>query len=144
MDTHAHEDSRQDAAMAEVGPEDMVYDLGCGDGRMIIAAARRTGARAVGSELDLLCFLLCQVRITVLGLRRRVRIVYGDLFEQDLSQDGVVAYYLLRRTNVKLERKLARELHPTTRIVSNSFTFPGLQLLRRDSQAEVYVYSIRP
>jgi predicted RNA methylase len=144
MDTHAHEDSRQDAARAEVGPEDMVYDLGCGDGRMIIAAARRTGARAVGIELDLLCFLLCQVRITVLGLRRRVRIVYGDLFEQDLSQDGVVAYYLLRRTNVKLERKLARELHPTTRIVSNSFTFPGLQLLRRDSQAEVYVYSIRP
>jgi len=69
--------------MAEVGPDDLVYDLGCGDGRIIVTAARRYGARAVGIELDPLRFVWCQILVTVLGLRNRVRIVYGDFYKQD-------------------------------------------------------------
>jgi len=113
-------------SMAEVGPGDLVYDLGCGDGRIIIAAARHYSARAVGIELDPLRFLWCQILITVLGLRDHVRIIFGDFYKQDLSDASVVTCYLLRATNKKLERKFKDELSPETRVVSNYFTFPSL------------------
>lgn len=129
--------------MAGVGPDDLVYDLGCGDGRIIITAARRYGARAVGIELDPLRFLWCQMLITVLGLRGRVRIVYGDFFKQDLSAASVVTCYLLRVTNKKLEGKFKSELSPETRVVSNYFTFPGLQLVSEDQEEKLYLYNLR-
>jgi ubiquinone/menaquinone biosynthesis C-methylase UbiE len=129
-------------SMAEVGPDDLVYDLGCGDGRMIVTAARRYGARAVGVEIDPLRYLWCQMRITTLGLRDRVRIVYGDFFAQDLSDADVVTCYLLQSTNKRLENKFEQELHPGTRVVSNDFTFPGLRLVRKDDQDKLYLYSL--
>ena len=125
--------------MAEVGPGDLVYDLGCGDGRTIITAARRYGARAVGIEIDPLRYLWCQALITVLGLRDRVRIVYGDFFTQDLRDADVVTCYLLQDTNNKLEGKLGQELRPGTRVVSNTFTFPGLLKVRQDGEAKLYL-----
>jgi SAM-dependent methyltransferase len=127
--------------MAEVGPGDLVYDLGCGDGRTIVTAARRYGARAVGIEIDPLRYLWCQGLITALGLRDRI--VYGSFYRQDLSDADVVTCYLLQSTNEKLEGKLIQELHPGTRVVSNSFTFPRLRLLWRDSKAELYLYNLR-
>jgi predicted RNA methylase len=130
--------------MAEVGPSDLVYDLGCGDGRTIITAARRYGAQAVGIEIDPLRYLWCQILITVLGLREQVRVVYGSFFEHDLSDADVVTCYLLQSTNENLEDKLKRELHLSTRVVSNRFTFPGLRPLRRDGEAEIYLYRVGP
>jgi len=129
--------------MAEVGPDDLVYDLGCGDGRIIVTAARRYGARAVGIELDPLRFLWCQMLITVLGLRDRVRIVYGDFFKQELSDASVVTCYLLRDTNKKLQGKFKRELNPEARVVSNYFPFPGLQLIGEDKEEKLYLYNLR-
>jgi predicted RNA methylase len=130
-------------AMAEVGPDDLVYDLGCGDGRTIVAAARRFGARAVGIELDPLRYCWCQVLITLLGLRDRVQVIYGDFFAQDLSAADVVTCYLLQATNDRLVGKLKRELDSGARIVSNSFTFPGLHLIRQDTRNALYVYRLR-
>ena len=129
--------------MAEVGPGDLVYDLGCGDGRTIVTAARRYGAHAVGIEIDPLRYLWCQMLIAVLGLRDRVRVVYGNFYKQDLSDADVVTCYLLQSTNEKLEGKLIEELAPGTRVVSNDFTFPRLRLLRRDGEAEIYLYGLR-
>jgi predicted RNA methylase len=130
---------RKMLTMAEVGPGDLVYDLGCGDGRTIVTAARRYGARAVGIEIDPLRYLWCQLFITVLGLRDRVRIVYGDFFNQDLSDADVVTCYLLQDTNDKLEEKFKRELRPGTRVVSNTFTFSGLHKVRQDGDARLYL-----
>jgi SAM-dependent methyltransferase len=130
--------------MAGVGPGDLVYDLGCGDGRTIVTAARRYGAHAVGIEIDPLRYLWCQALITVLGLRDRVRVVYGNFYKQDLSDADVVTCYLLQSTNEKLEGKLIQELAPGARVVSNDFTFPRLHLLRRDGEAELYLYNLRP
>jgi len=130
-------------AMAEVGPDDIVYDLGCGDGRIIVTAARRYGAKAVGIELDPLRFLWCQILITVLGLRERVRIVYGDFFKQDLSAASVVTCYLLTVTNKKLEGKFKSELNSDTRIVSNYFTFSSLQLVSEDKEEKLFLYTLR-
>jgi SAM-dependent methyltransferase len=125
--------------MAEVGPGDLVYDLGCGDGRMIVTAARRYGARAVGIEIDPLRYLWCQILITVLGLRDRVKIVFGDFFTRDLRDANVVTCYLLQDTNNKLEGKFERELRPGTRVASNTFTFPGLLNVRQDGGAALYL-----
>jgi SAM-dependent methyltransferase len=126
--------------MAEVDPEDVVYDLGCGDGRIIVTAARRYGARAVGIEIDPLRYLWCQLLVTVLGLRDRVKIVFGDFFSQDLSAADVVTCYLLQGTNRKLQCKFKAELQPGSRAVSHYFTFPGLQLVRQDEEAKLYMY----
>ncbi|MDY7078002.1 MAG: class I SAM-dependent methyltransferase [Chloroflexota bacterium] len=130
--------------MAEVGPDDLVYDLGCGDGRIIVTAARRYGSRAVGIEIDPLRYLWCQILITILGLRDHVRVVRGDFFTQNLSDADVVTCYLLQSTNEKLESKLERELDPGTRVVSKDYTFPNLHLLRRDSDDKIYLYNLAP
>jgi SAM-dependent methyltransferase len=129
--------------MAEVGPEDLVYDLGCGDGRLIVTAARRYGARAVGIELDPLRWAWCQVLVTVLGLRGQVQVVYGDFFAKDLQDADVVTCYLMQSTNEELQGKLMRELIPGARVVSHAFTFPELRLRRRDGEANLYLYNVR-
>lgn len=105
--------------LAEVGPDDTLYNLGCGDGRVIITAARHYGAWAVGIEIDPLRYLWCQILIAVLRLRSRVKIVFGDFFRQDLGEADVVTCYLLQGTNNKLEKKFKRELRPGTRVVSH-------------------------
>jgi predicted RNA methylase len=128
--------------MAEIGADELVYDLGCGDGRTIITAARHYGARAVGLELDPLRYLWCQILITILGLRSRVRIIFGDFFDHDLNQADVVTCYLLQRTNKKLQEKFRQELHPKTRIVSHYFTFPKLKLVRQDEDDRLYLYNL--
>jgi SAM-dependent methyltransferase len=127
--------------MAEVGPGDVVYDLGCGDGRTIVTAARRYGASAVGIEIDPLRYLWCQMLITVLRLRAEVRVVHADFFTQDLSGADVVTCYLLQSTNERLVGKLRQELRPGARVVSSDFTFPTLRMLRLDSDAGLYLYS---
>ena len=126
--------------LAEVGPGDLVYDLGCGDGRTIVTAARRYGARAVGVEIDPLRYVWCQAVITLLGLRDRVRVVYGDFFAQDLGEADVVTCYLLDSTNRKLQKKLLSELAPNTRVVSHMFAFPELHLIHYDKQDQLYLY----
>ena len=78
--------------------------------------------------------------ISILGLRGRVEIIYGNFFTKDLSEADVVTCYLLQSTNEKLQGKLMEELHPSARVVSNDFTFPGLQLQRQDSKDSIYLY----
>jgi cyclopropane fatty-acyl-phospholipid synthase-like methyltransferase len=133
---------RKMLAMADVQPGEVVYDLGSGDGRVIIMAARRFGARAVGIEIDPLRYLWTRMLITVLGLQGEVRVVWGDFFDQDLSQADVVTVYLLQKTNTRLMDKLRRELRPGARVVSNTFIFPGWALARKDSEAQLYMYKM--
>ena len=126
--------------LAEVGPDDLVYDLGCGDGRIITTAARHYGSQAVGIELDPLRYLWCQILITVLGLRDRVQIIYGDFFTKDLSDATIVTCYLSAPGNKKLQDKLIQELQANTRVVSHRYTFPKLQIQQKDKEYDVYLY----
>jgi len=125
--------------MAEVGSEDVVYDLGCGDGRMVIAAAMRYHARAVGIEIDPLRYLWCQFLITILGQRKRIRIIFGNLFNQDLSEADVVMCYLMPDALSKLEMKFEQELRPGTRVVSNRFAFPTFDKVQEDGNVRLYL-----
>lgn len=106
--------------MANVTPQDVVMDLGSGDGRTVITAAKR-GARAIGVEFDPNMFALSKANAEKEGVTGKASFINGDLFEQDLSQATVITMFLLPQINMKLRPKLL-ELKPGTRIVSNSFT----------------------
>ena len=125
--------------MAEVNSDDILYDLGCGDGRTVMTAAKQYGARAVGIEIDPLRYLWCQVAITLRGLRNRVQIKYGNFFKYDLSNATVVTCFLLQETNDMLEDKFKKELQPGTRIVSNIFTFSEFDLKQENEETRLYI-----
>jgi ribosomal protein L11 methylase PrmA len=107
--------------VANVGKNDIVYDLGCGDGRIPVTAARKYGATGVGIDIDPQRIKEAKENVAKNNVGDKVSIVQGDLFEQDLSKATVVTLYLLPSLNVKLMPKLMRELKPGTRIVSHAF-----------------------
>ena len=107
--------------LAEVTAGDVVYDLGSGDGRIVIAAARDRGARGVGLEIDPVLVAQATERARRLGLADRLTFRQQDLFEADLTPATVVTLYLSPDLNRRLRPKLLRELRPGARIVSHSF-----------------------
>ncbi|HEU4680780.1 MAG TPA: class I SAM-dependent methyltransferase [Gemmatimonadales bacterium] len=106
---------------AQVGPKDVVYDLGCGDGRIVIRAVKRYGARGVCVDIDPVRIAESRRNADTAGVAGRITFREGDLFEMDLSKASVVALYLLPALNERLRPKLFRELRPGSRIVSNAF-----------------------
>lgn len=128
--------------MAEVRAGETVYDLGSGDGRVLFAAARMFGARAVGIELDPLRVLWTRGVAWLLGIRNRVEVRQGDFFTQELRDADVVVCYLLTSTNRRLADKLLEELRPGTRVVSNAFPFPDWEPAAEDLEHRVYFYRI--
>ena len=107
--------------LAGVTKDDVVYDLGSGDGRIVVLAAQKYGARGVGIELDPRLVEISRQVARDAQVADRVRFVEGDLFAADISEATVVTLYLLPSLNVKLMPRLKAELKPGTRIVSNSF-----------------------
>jgi len=107
--------------LAEVRPDDVVYDLGCGDGVIVTTAAQKYGARAVGIDIDPQRVKEATERAQKMGVSDKVTILEGDLFEADIKDATVVTLYLLTSLNIKLMPKLQKELKPGTRIVSQSF-----------------------
>ena len=105
--------------LANVHSGDSVYDLGCGDGRLLIMAARRFGALGTGVEIDPVRVWVGRLLVWVLGLRRQVRILRGNLYEVDLSKADAVFLYLSPEVNRRLEPKLVKELRPNARVISN-------------------------
>jgi SAM-dependent methyltransferase len=111
--------------LAQVRPGDMVYDLGCGDGRIVIAAAERYGARGVGVDIDPRRVAEAQAAARRAGVDGRVRFAVQDLFQTDFSQASVVTLYLFPEMNAKLKPKFLAELRPGARIVSHQFGIAG-------------------
>ncbi|MDH3320270.1 MAG: methyltransferase domain-containing protein [Betaproteobacteria bacterium] len=107
--------------MAQVTPDDYVVDLGAGDGKIAIAAARKFGARALGIEYDPDMARHAQRNVERAGVAARARIVQGDIFLSDFSQATVVTMYLLPALNLKLRPQLLA-MRPGTRVVSHSFS----------------------
>ena len=107
--------------MAKVRKNDLLYDLGCGDGRIVITAARKYGARGVGYDIDPQRIRESNENAERAGVTDRVRFVQGDLFQADLSGATVVTLYLLPDVNARLRPKLLSELKPGTRIVSHDY-----------------------
>ena len=108
--------------LGEVGPRDLLIDLGSGDGRLVIEAARARGARGLGVELDADLVQVSQSEARRLGVADRVRFLRQDLFETDLTPATVITLYLLPPVMMALRPRLATGLAPSTRIVSHDFT----------------------
>jgi SAM-dependent methyltransferase len=108
--------------MAEVKPSDVVYDLGCGDGRIVIMAAERFSARGVGVDIDPQRIDEARANAAKAGVADRTEFRLGDLFNADIREATVVTLYLLPDVNLRLKPKLLSELKPGTRIVSHDFT----------------------
>ncbi len=128
--------------MAEVDSRDVVYDLGSGDGRIVAEAARKYRAIGIGIEADPLRVLWSRVKLRLLGLNRRTQIIWGDIFNQDISDATVVTVFLWQKTNEKLKEKLQMKLKPGTRVVSHIWTFSGWTPLEVDREDRVYLYVI--
>jgi len=106
-------------SLAEVKPGDIVYDLGCGDGRIVIAAARDHGARGVGIDLNPKRIKEANDNARTAGVDDRVTFRVGDIFQEDYSDATVVALYLPADLNIRLRPQLWRQLKVGARVVSN-------------------------
>ena len=111
--------------LAQLKPGETLYDLGCGDGRIIIMAAQQFRAYAVGVELDEGRFKRCSNKIQELGLESQVKVVHGDLMKVDLAPADVVTLYLLTSSNEKIKPNLEHYLKQGARVVSHDFEIPG-------------------
>ena len=132
--------------MTDVKAGDVVYDLGCGDGRIVIAAVQKRGAsRGVGIDIDPQRVQEATANARKAGVLGKVKILQADLFTTDISEATVVTLYLLPTLNVKLMPKLMKELKPGTRIVSHAFdmgdSWPPEQTADVDGR-KVYYWTI--
>ncbi len=107
--------------LGQVKKTDLLYDLGCGDGRIVIAAAKNFGARGVGIDIDPQRIKEARENAKRAGVEDLVRFELGDLFEAKFADATVVTLFLLPRINLKLKPKLLEQLKPGTRVVSNTF-----------------------
>ena len=107
--------------LADVKKTDIVYDLGCGDGRIVIAAAAAVGAHGVGIDINPVRIKEANENARKAGVQNIVRFEEKDLFEADIHEASVVTLFLLNAVNLKLRPKLLKDLKPGTRVVSNTF-----------------------
>jgi trans-aconitate methyltransferase len=107
--------------VAKVGKSDVLYDLGSGDGRIVITAAKKFGTRGVGVDIDPVRVKEARENAAKAGVTDRVKFLQQDLFETDIREATVVTLYLLPEVNLRLRPKLLSELKPGTRVVSHNY-----------------------
>ena len=130
--------------IAQVGPSDTVMDLGSGDGRIVIAAAQRFGARGIGVDINPEHVERGRYAAESAGVSGRVRFVRADLFDIDISEATVVTLYLLRHVNLELRDRLRNELRPGSRVVSRQFDMGDWEPRAQfgESADRIYCWSI--
>lgn len=130
--------------MANVSSSDVVYDLGSGDGRIVIAAAKNYGARGVGIDIDPERIRESNENAKKAQVTDKVEFIEADLFESDFSEASVVTLYLLGSLNEKLRPRLMEQLKPGTRIVSHAFDMGDWEPERREvvDGATIYLWTV--
>lgn len=129
--------------LAEVKPNMLVYDLGSGDGRVVIMAAREFKARAVGIEINPILAIWSKLLVKIFGLSKRVKIIRGNFFKEKIKDADVVITYLLKETNEKLRKKLKKELKSGSKVVALKYPFYGWKTIKFDKKFKIYVYKIK-
>lgn len=136
--------------LAKLKPGERLYDLGSGDGRVVIAAAQKYDVKAVGVELSSRLVKSSQAEIQKLGLADKASVVHGDVFDADLTDADVVILYLMRDSNNTLKPKLEKMLKAGVRVISHDYEIQGwrpvqvekAEALRRNHT--IYVYKMPP
>jgi ubiquinone/menaquinone biosynthesis C-methylase UbiE len=111
--------------LSQVKPGEMLYDLGCGDGRLIILAAKDRGANSTGIELREDLVERARTEIKRFNLEDKVKVIQGNFFDVNISDANIITLYLTSSANERLRPKLEAELKPGTRVVSHDFKVPG-------------------
>ena len=123
---------------AQVNANDTVYDLGSGDGKIVLSAAK-LGARTIGIELDPLRVLISKIKLSGLN---NAKIELGDLYKANIKDATVVTLFLLPKTMEKLETKLKKDLRKGTRIISYRFVFKNWKPTKVDNENKIYLYKV--
>jgi ubiquinone/menaquinone biosynthesis C-methylase UbiE len=134
-------------SLASIRPGETVYDLGCGDGRVLIAAVKNYKAKAVGVEISPKLVAEAQERIRKEGVASEARVVEGDLLTTDLTGADVVVIYLATSLNQELRPRMEKFLRPGARVVSHDYAVPGWKPARieeTDGKHRIYVYEMPP
>jgi len=136
-------------ALANVKPSDTVFDLGCGDGRILITAVRTYHCKAVGVELSRDIYDKTCQRVKSLGLDDRITLIHGNALHTDLSSADVVTLYLLTASNERLRPQLEKYLKPGARVVSHDFEIRGWKPAKEDTVSvdgrphRIYLYVVK-
>lgn len=133
---------RKMLSMAALKPGQTLVDLGAGDGRIVIAAARDFGAQATGVEIDAVRCAVANGLIRLGGLRPKARVICGNMYAYDCRDADVVTVYLLQGTNQKLKDQLSRQLKPGARIVSHTFSMDGWVPIAIDDSKGIFLYEM--
>jgi ribosomal protein L11 methylase PrmA len=133
--------------IAEIKPGDILYDLGAGEGRIIIMAAKNFKARAFGFELSPLSLLLAQIKILFSGTSGQAKLICRNFYNQKLSKADVITCFLRPKPMEKLKGKFKKELKPGTRIVSYAFSIPGWKPEKvvkvNEKTSPIFLYEIK-
>jgi SAM-dependent methyltransferase len=135
---------RRALELAQVRPGEVVYDLGSGDGRVLLAAARFFGARAVGIEISPLHCLAARILALTNGVSERIEIRLGDFYSADLRDADVVFAFMTSRQAPRLMSSLPARLRSGARVVTVSFDFDGWMPARVDRENLVFLYEMPP
>jgi len=133
-------DMKRVLKLAAIAPGETFYDLGCGDGRLVVEASR-AGAKAVGLDISLMSYFMTLIRIA--AERSRAKVVFKNFFRQNLSDADIVYLFLTPSAMPKVEKKLKAELKKGARVISYAFSIPGLELVTADKPPDrqsIYLY----
>ena len=125
--------------LAKVGKNDVVYDLGCGDGTALIVAAKEFGAKGVGIEIDPVRYFIAKNRVNLNRLSSQIKIVKNNFFSVDISRASVIIVYLVPKALGRLMPKFKKELKKGTRIVSYRYEI-YLPLKKHDKENKIRLY----
>jgi len=128
--------------MAEVSPYDILYDLGSGDGRIVITASKEFGATAIGVEIDPILVFISRMRIKKKRLESKVRIIHGNFFKNDITGATIVTVFLRQGVNNALKEKLKSELDKGAKVVSHVHKFEGWEPVKTDEEFQIFLYLV--
>ncbi|MEM5802033.1 MAG: methyltransferase [Candidatus Aenigmatarchaeota archaeon] len=126
--------------LAKVKKNDVLYDLGSGDGRVLILATKEFGCKAIGIEKNFLLYLISKIRIKRENLTNKIKVVHGDFFKERLSQADVIFMYLSKKIANKLKLKFRKELKRGARIVTADHKIEGWQEIKKIKTGHFYSY----
>ena len=136
------EDIARFLSLAQIKPGDKVFDLGCGDGRLLFAAANQ-GAEVMGYEISLLPYVLAQIKKSFFPKKEKVSIRFRDFWGVDLSEADLVYFFLMPKVYKKLKLKLGNELKPGARVIAYVWPIKGWQEIGRSEKKDapiIYLY----
>ncbi|HXF86105.1 MAG TPA: hypothetical protein VNK49_12030 [Anaerolineales bacterium] len=135
---------RKALQLANLQPDEILYDLGAGDGRVLLIAAREFGAQAIGIEIGPVQCALIWLRVIMGGLREKIKIRWGNYLKADLSAADIVFVYATSKEIAKLESHLKKQMKPGARLVSISADFPTWEPSAFDDHDLIFVYKMPP